>query len=110
MSAEEISIEFENMRELYEAYMPYLKSGGIFVRTARPYPMGEAVVLSVTLPDALEPEQIEGKVVWITPQANQSSTPGGIGVSFSQDKAQVQGQIEKLLGSMLKSDEPTFTI
>jgi Tfp pilus assembly protein PilZ len=49
-------------------------------------------------------------VVWLSPQDNQSSTPGGIGISFVDDKLQLQSCIEKLLGSMLNSGEPTFTM
>ncbi len=110
MSLEEIPLDFHNIRELYDAYMPYLKNGGLFVKTTRPYRMGEAITLSVTLPDALEPESVGGKVVWITPGANQHSTPCGIGIGFFEDKMQMQSRIEKLLGSMLNSGELTFTM
>jgi type IV pilus assembly protein PilZ len=67
-------------------------------------------MLNVTLPDALASEQIAGTVVWVSPQDNQSSTPGGVGISFVDDKLQLQSRIEKLLGSMLNSGESTFTM
>ena len=110
MSAAVIDIEFDAIGDLYSAYMPYLKTGGLFVRTLTPYDMGQEVTLSVTLPDALESEEIAGKVVWITPKANQSATPCGVGVEFGEDKLQLQSRIEKSLGSMLNSGEPTFTM
>ncbi|MFT4928789.1 MAG: type IV pilus assembly protein PilZ [Phenylobacterium sp.] len=110
MIAAVIDIEFDAIGDLYSAYMPYLKTGGLFVRTQTEYEMGAEVILSVTLPDALEAENIGGKVVWITPTANQSATPCGIGVGFGEDKLQLQSRIEKSLGSMLNSGEPTFTM
>ncbi len=107
---EELSIGFSDLKDLYRSYMPFLKSGGLFVRTARSYKMGQSLALSVTLPDALEPVMVSGKVAWITPHGSQSSNPAGIGVTFIDDKAQLGAQIEKLLGGMLGSADPTYTI
>lgn len=107
---EELSIGFSDVKDLYRSYMPFLKSGGLFVRTARSYKMGQSLALSVTLPDALESVTVSGKVAWITPHGSQSSNPAGIGVTFIDDKSQLGAQIEKLLGGMLNSSDPTYTI
>jgi type IV pilus assembly protein PilZ len=107
---EELAIGFGDLKDLYRSYMPFLKNGGLFLRTARQYKMGQSVALNVTLPDALEPLLVTGKVVWITPHGSQSSNPAGIGISFIDDKAQVGPQIEKLLGGLLSANDPTHTI
>lgn len=107
---EELSIGFSDVKDLYRSYMPFLKSGGLFVRTARNYKIGQSLALSVTLPDALESVTVSGKVAWITPPGSQSSNPAGIGVTFIDDKTQLGAQIEKLLGGMLNSADPTYTI
>ncbi|MDP2713581.1 PilZ domain-containing protein [Rheinheimera sp.] len=107
---EELSIGFNDIKELYRSYMPFLKSGGLFVRTPRQYKMGQSLALSVTLPDALEPLSVSGKVAWITPHGSQSSSPAGIGITFIDDKSQLGAKIEKLLGGMLNSPDPTYTI
>ena len=107
---EELAIGFNDLKELYRSYMPFLKSGGLFVRTARSYKMGQSLALSVTLPDALESISVSGKVAWITPHGSQSANPAGIGIIFIDDKAQLGAQIEKLLGGMLNSPDPTHTI
>jgi type IV pilus assembly protein PilZ len=107
---EELAIGFSDLKDLYRGYMPFLKNGGLFLRTARQYKMGQSLALSVTLPDALEPIIVSGKVAWITPHGSQSSNPAGIGISFIDDKAQLGAQIEKLLGGMLNSTDPTHTI
>lgn len=92
------------------SYMPYLKNGGIFIKTARNYEMGQSLALNITLPDALESETVSGKVVWLTPNGTQSSTPPGIGIGFIDDKSNLRDQIEKVLGSMLNTGEPTYTM
>ncbi|NQZ09766.1 MAG: PilZ domain-containing protein [Algicola sp.] len=110
MSLEQFLIDFHNTDELYQAYMPFLTYGGIFVKTTRSFPMGTEVTLSLTLPDALEPNVIEGTVVWISEQETQSANPCGVGIGFGEGKAQLQARIEKLLGSKLNSGEATFTM
>ena len=107
---EELTIGFNDLKDLYRSYMPFLKSGGLFVRTSRQYKMGQSLALSVTLPDSLEPLMVSGKVAWITPPGSQSSSPAGIGITFIDDKNQLGAQIEKLLGGMLGSTDPTYTI
>lgn len=110
MSLEQIPIEFNTTQELYDAYMPFLKYGGVFVRTTRSYPMGTQVTLMLTLPDSLEAEAVEGTVVWISPETKQSSTPSGVGIGFGEEKARLQSRIEKTLGSKLSCGESTFTL
>jgi type IV pilus assembly protein PilZ len=107
---EELSIGFNDIKELYRSYMPFLKNGGLFVRTPRQYKMGQSLALSVTLPDALEPLSVSGKVAWITPHGSQSSSPAGVGITFIDDKSQLGAKIEKLLGGMLNAPDPTYTI
>ncbi|MBZ9613709.1 PilZ domain-containing protein [Rheinheimera maricola] len=107
---EELSIGFSDVKDLYRSYMPFLKTGGLFIRTSRQYKMGQSIALTVTLPDALEPLMVSGKIAWITPPGSQSSSPAGIGITFIDDKAQLGAQIEKLLGGMLGSSDPTHTI
>ncbi len=90
--------------------MPFLKNGGLLCVLQSRYRMGHSLSLLVTLPDALEPVRVSGKVAWLTPQGAQSSTPAGIGVAFIDDKFQLQDKIEKLLGGMLDSTEPTYSL
>ena len=90
--------------------MPFLKKWGLFVRTNMRYEPGYSLALRVTLPDALEDDVVTGKVTWITPQGAQSSNPPGIGISFLDDKTNLNAKIEKLLGTMLNSGNPTYTM
>jgi type IV pilus assembly protein PilZ len=104
------SLEFLSDRELYQYYMPFVKNGGLFVRTPDHYDLGDDVELEVTLPDALEASTVIGKVCWLTPIGAQNGTPAGIGVNFEEDEELVRNQIEKLIGRLLNSSEPTLSM
>ena len=105
-----ISLTFVGDRELYLSYMPFFKTGGIFYRTTDDFAIGEEVEVEITLPDALESSIITGAISWITPPGVQNGTPPGVGVSFIEDKDKVRDQIEKSLGRLLSSTDPTLTM
>lgn len=107
---QELLIDYEDLRELYKCYMPFLKNGGLFIRTNMQYEMGESLALRITLPDALEDDLVSGKVAWITGQGSQNSNPPGVGVSFIDDKAHVKDKIEKLVLDMIHSGDRTYTM
>lgn len=107
---EEIPLDFMDIKELYRCYMPFLKQGGLFVRTAKAYKMGQSLALNVTLPDALEPILVTGKVAWITPHGAQNASPAGVGVAFIDDKHRLSEQITKLVAGLQASHEITYTL
>ncbi|WP_440053237.1 PilZ domain-containing protein [Pseudoalteromonas sp. T1lg65] len=106
---QELLIDFEDYEELYRCYMPFLSSGGLFVKTSAYFAMGEKVQLKVTLPESLDVYEVEGVVAWKTPQGSQSTGKAGIGVSFVE--ADIFNELLiRLLGTMLNSDKPTYTM
>ncbi|KNC66611.1 PilZ domain-containing protein [Pseudoalteromonas ardens] len=107
---QELLVDFEDIDELYRSYMPYQKSGGLFVQTNSRYEMGQALTLRITLPDALEEDVVTGKVVWITPQGAQNSNPPGVGVGFEAEDELLNDKIVKILGTKLNSGKPTYTM
>lgn len=103
-------LEFVTDRDLYQSYMPFLKNGGLFVRTTEAFELGDDILLQVSLPDSLEASEIKGRVCWLTPVGVQNGTPAGIGINFVEDLEQVRNQIEKAIGRLLNSSEPTLTM
>jgi len=89
-----ISLSVNSKAALYAIYMPYLKRGGIFVPTAKPYALGDEVfvLLSLAMKEAEEKFTIAGTVAWITPAGAQNSKTQGIGVQFREDES---GQVAK---------------
>src|SRR5690606_1481430 len=49
-----LSLAVKDKAQLYAAYMPYLKHGGIFVPTTRRYFIGDEVFVLLTLPESSE--------------------------------------------------------
>lgn len=103
-------LEYKNERELYMAYMPFLKNGGLFIKTVEQYELGDNINLEVTLPGQIEAIKLTTSVCWITPHGAQNGTEPGVGVSFVNDENNVRNQIESNLGRLLNSKEPTFTM
>jgi len=106
-----LSLSIKEKAALYAAYMPYLKNGGIFVPTTRPYQLGDDVYLILTLLEDPTRIPVAGKVVWISPAAGGNKTPG-IGVHFPADESGMTARkrIEDPLGAALKSARPTHTL
>ncbi|HEY3532959.1 MAG TPA: pilus assembly protein PilZ, partial [Casimicrobiaceae bacterium] len=46
-----LSLNIREKAALYAAYMPFLKGGGIFIPTSRPYVLGEEVFMLLSLMD-----------------------------------------------------------
>ncbi len=107
-----LSLAVKDKAALYNAYMPYLKNGGIFVPTAKRYFLGDEVFLLLTLPESSERLPVAGKVIWITPTGAQGNRTAGIGVQFTDtsEGETVKGRIEALLAGTLNSDKPTQTM
>ena len=107
-----LSLAIKDKAALYNAYMPFIRQGGIFVPTARRYFIGDEVFLLLTLPDSSERLPVAGKVVWVTPTGAQGNRAAGIGVQFA-DTAEgeaVRGKIETTLAGTLNADQPTQTM
>ena len=107
-----LSHAIKDKAALYSAYMPFLKSGGIFVTTTKRYFLGDEVFLLLTLPESTERLPVAGKVVWVTPPGAQGNRPAGIGVQFA-DTAEgeaVKGKIEAMLAGTLTAERPTHTM
>ena len=106
-----LSLTIKDRAALYAAYMPFVKNGGLFIPTSKPYKLGDEVFMLLTLMDNKEKLPVAGKVIWITPQGAQGNRTGGIGVQFgAQDNAQTRNKIETYLAGALKADRPTHTM
>ena len=107
-----LSLPIKEKAALYAAYMPFLKNGGIFVPTNKPYKVGDEIYLILTLMDDPTKYPIAGKIAWITPAGANNNKAQGIGVHFSSDESgqRVKHRIEELLGAALRSTRATHTL
>lgn len=106
-----LSASFSTEAALYLAYMPFIKGGGIFIRSIMQLDIGTSVRLNIILPKEMEPFLVDAKVIWVTPRGAQANKPAGLGCQFIGDNASVfNNKIETLLAGMLKSTQLTDTM
>jgi type IV pilus assembly protein PilZ len=107
-----LSLAIKEKAALYAAYMPFLKNGGMFVPTNKPYKIGDEIYLILSLMDDPSKYPIAGKVAWITPAGANNNKAQGIGVHFPADETgqRAKLRIEEILGAALRSSRATHTL
>ena len=107
-----VQLAIKEKGELYAAYIPLFKEGGIFISTVRDYKLGDDVYLLLTLPEETQRHPVTGKVAWITPAHAAGNQPQGIGLRFPYDEKsrQLKVRIEEILGTQMGSNRTTHTI
>ena len=107
-----LSLAIKDKGALFNAYMPFVRHGGLFVPTAKKYGIGDEVFLLMTLMDDKERIPVAGKVVWITPPGSAGNRTAGIGVQFSDgaDAESARTKIETNLAGILNAERPTQTM
>ena len=99
-----LSLAIKDKAALYNAYMPFVRGGGLFVPTAKRYGLGDEVFILLTLMDDKDRLPVPGKVMWITPAGAQGNRTAGIGVQFndSSDGETARTKIESILAGILR--------
>lgn len=107
-----LSLAIKDKGALFNAYMPFVKGGGLFVPTAKRYNPGDEVFILLSLMDEKDRLPVAGKVVWITPPGAQGGRTAGIGVQFndSSDGEAARTKIESILAGILGQERPTHTM
>lgn len=106
-----LSLAIKEKAALYGAYMPFIKGGGLFIPTNKPFKVGEEVFMLLSLVDDPVKLKVVGNVVWVMHVA-QNNRPQGIGVQFNEKDGgiEVKNKIETILAGTLKSARPTHTM
>lgn len=87
-----INKEFASFDEFLEAYVTNVSSGGVFIRTKRPLPVGTSVDLHFTvIADGLELIEGVGEVVRV------EDNPAGMGVAFRELSPESRALLDRLL-------------
>ena len=107
-----LSLAIKDKGALFNAYMPYVRGGGLFVPTSKRYSPGDEVFILLSLMDEKDRLPVAGKVVWITPPGAQGNRTAGIGVQFneSSDGDAARTKIESILAGILGQERPTHTM
>jgi type IV pilus assembly protein PilZ len=107
-----LSLAIKDKGALFNAYMPFVRGGGLFVPTVKQYTIGDEVFILLSLMEEKDRLPVAGKVVWITPAGAQGNRTAGIGVQFndSPDGETARTRIESILAGILGQEKPTYTM
>jgi type IV pilus assembly protein PilZ len=107
-----LSLAIKDKVALFNAYMPFVRGGGLFVPTVKQYTLGDEVFILLSLMEDKDRLPVSGKVVWITPAGGQGNRTAGIGVQFndSSDGEIARTRIESILAGVLGQEKPSYTM
>ena len=78
-----LDVNYGSIEEVQSAYLPFFKSGGLFVSTNQGYELNQTIILNVDLPTIPRPIEVYTLVGWKVPFGASSWGPEGIGLSFT---------------------------
>ncbi len=106
-----LSFAIRDKNALYQAFMPFVQNGGLFIPTTKRYQLGDEIFLLLQLMDEPDRIPVAAKVIWVTPPGAEGNRVVGVGVQFSdQDKGAARRKIEQYLAGMLSAERPTHTM
>ncbi len=105
-----VTVSLTSKDELYEAYMPFVHNGGLFLPTRNAFKLGQEISLLLNLLDEPDKIPLSGKVIWVTPQGAQGRRVAGIGIQFSENHLFLRDKIETYLAGRLNAQHPTHTL
>lgn len=112
-SGKVISVTYPDQQMLYKSYLPQVKGGGLFFPDEKlNYAhMGMNIFMHVVLPNVRETFACHGKVCWINYVAGQGRRPGvAVRLMDGERERRLRSAIENELATLLKSDQPTYTM
>lgn len=92
-----MSLTIRDVKGLHQAYMPFIKGGGLFIPTIKKFRLGDDLFLRLTLMDEPDVLPISGKVVWITPSGAQGGKVAGVGIQINDPTDALRNKFETLL-------------
>jgi uncharacterized protein (TIGR02266 family) len=80
-----ISLKFHDRQNFVNAYSADISSGGLFIKTDSPFPVGEHFSLELEIPDVAEALEVMCEVVWTRDKTQDAiAKPTGMGVKFCE--------------------------
>ncbi|MEH6442536.1 MAG: PilZ domain-containing protein [Oceanospirillaceae bacterium] len=92
-----LTLLLSQKEDLYEAYMPFVKGGGLFIETNRDFHLGEEVFALLQIMDEVDKTPITGKIIWMTPKSPQNGRKQGVGIQISNEDIDLSKKIETYL-------------
>ena len=105
---QKIKYSIQNQLELNLSYMPFITDGGLFIPTKENFSLGDLVLIDLQLPGKKESQEVEGKVIWVTPNNALYEIEQGIGIQFTANNDKnIHQQVTEFLDKSM--DEGGYT-
>ena len=101
-----IELSLESEHNLYCGFTTDISTGGLFIATHVPLPVGSHITVHIDLPGVAFPAAVEARVCWLREYTGNPDAPAGMGVSFLNLDARARAN----LGRYLMQREPIFYI
>jgi len=100
----DLEVSLGSEHNFYAGLAENLSAGGVFIATHQLQKVGSKIDLALRMPDSAEVWNLVGVVRWVRVFNEQSDTPPGLGIQFSDLPAGATAAIAKFLGQR----EPLF--
>lgn len=102
---QELTYRFADLDALKNAFMSFVRDGGIFIPTEKPFHLGDFINVHITLPESDHAFTFNGEVIWITPTSIQSAQHHqGVGIQCNNDEGEAFQRAVQQLFVGIKSD------
>lgn len=103
------TLRITEKKEMLAAYMPFVKNGGVFLKSAQ-HPMGSSVAVILEIPNDDHKYSVIGKVVWVSQR--DARQEGGVGIQFPEtpEGAALKSKIDVVIGGMDRAKEKSMTV
>ena len=102
-TAKSLSLTYRDRQSFINSYSTNISSGGLFIKTEKPFPNGEQFLLKLQLPDIPEPLKINCEVVWARTQGDDERKPLGMGVKFCEMSKNDNQMLQRYLKEILSA-------
>jgi len=79
-----LEIYYQHLDDFFYDYAINLSRGGMFIKTARPLPVGTEINLRFSIPGKKEVIETKGKVVRVVKPDDPRGYPSGMGIEFQR--------------------------
>ncbi len=104
-----LALTIANKNIAFKVFMPFVEDGAAFVPTEEVCGLGEAITLTINMPELQKEITCPGAVVWVSPAG--AHTKQGVGVQFQgKEGDQMKQALETYIVGMKDEGKKTFTL
>lgn len=94
-----VEVNLTSDHTFWTGFTNNLSSGGVFLASPRPLPLGSRVQFELRLPDDGQTSLITAEVRWYREEGAIEGEPGGMGLQFVDLDTDLQGRIDEFVKS-----------